>query len=477
MAARKRSVGDKAFLEAVDLSFDKAAAAVRMPADIRETIKVCNNVFEFTFPVKDGSRVRLFRGWRAEHSHHRKPLKGGIRYAEDVSSSEVQALAFLMTFKCALVDVPFGGSKGAVRINPYTTSPALLERVTRRYTAELYWKNCIGPGINVPAPDMGTGEREMAWISDTYDALARGGLDNMACVTGKPIGQGGIQGRIEATGRGVYYGIREACAHERDVEPLGLEPGVHGKRIAIQGFGNVGWHAAHILVKEGGALIVAIGEWNGLIRNQDGIDLDALETHRQETGSILGFPGAVTDKDPQAILREPCDILVPAATQQVITKQNCAGLRCKILAEAANGPTTPDAEAMLSKRGILIIPDIYLNAGGVTVSYFEWAKNIGHVRYGRLQKRLSHSRETNLIDAVEHATGATFDASSHRLLGRATNEIDIVRSGLEGTMVDAYREMRAVLKRRKSVRDLRTAAFVVAIDKVAAAYDQLKIFP
>jgi glutamate dehydrogenase (NAD(P)+) len=462
----------------VSRQFDKAAATLRYPEYLLRQIKTCNNVYEFHFPVRVGKQLRMFTGWRAEHSHHRKPLKGGIRYSEHADADEVKALASLMTFKCALVNVPFGGSKGAVRVNPYVTPVEVLQRITRRYTAELMWKGFIGPGTNVPAPDMGTGEREMAWIADTYDGLNHGGIDNFACVTGKPVSQGGIAGRREATGRGVVYGVREALSFGQDIKPYGLSEGLEGKSIVVQGYGNVGWHAAHIFAKEEGAKIVAIGEWNGWLYNPEGIDVEKLEEHRVETGSMLHFPGAQTfTDDPGKVLEVECDILVPAAIQNVITLANVDRLRCKVVAEAANGPTTPGAEEILLKNDVLVLPDIYLNAGGVTVSYFEWTKNLSHMRFGRMGKRLYGSRENQMISAIERATHAEFDKSDRRLFGRGADEVDIVRSGLEGTMVDAYREMRALLRRRRQIKDLRTAALAVAIEKVAAAYENLGIFP
>ena len=462
----------------VSRQFDRAAEQLRYPEHVLNQIKVCNNIYEFQFPVRVGKRFEIFTGWRAEHSHHRKPLKGGIRFSEHVDADEVKALSSLMTFKCALVNVPFGGSKGAIKVNPYTTPPEVLQRVTRRYTAELCWKNFIGPGINVPAPDMGSGEREMAWIADTYDGLNHGGLDNFACVTGKPVSQGGIVGRTEATGRGVVYGIREALSFPGDVRQFGLTPGLEGKSIVIQGFGNVGSHAAHIFAKEEGAKIIAIGEWNGFLVNRDGIDLDALEKYRAEKGTMLDFPGAETYRDnPSKVLEIECDILIPAALQNQITLENVERLRCKVIGEAANGPTTPGAEEYLVKNNVLIVPDIYLNSGGVTVSYFEWTKNLGHIRFGRMAKRLSGHKESQMISAVERVTGATFSPDERRSLGRGADEIDIVRSGLEGTMVDAYREIRNVVKRKRQVHDLRTAAYIVAIDKVASSYEKLGIFP
>jgi len=468
---------DLNMMNAVDAQFDRAAACLDYPQDLLHEIKTCNNIYEFSFPVRNGDRLQMYTGWRAEHSHHRKPLKGGIRYSEHVDADEVKALAALMTYKCALMDVPFGGSKGAVRVNPYKTPVEVLEKITRRYTAELVWKNFIGPGINVPAPDMGTGEREMAWIADTFDMLNMGGIDNFACVTGKPVSQGGIQGRTEATGRGVFYGVRAALSTKAEAEKLGLSKGVAGKSVVIQGYGNVGWHAAQIFAEEGGAKIIAIGEWNGWIHNPAGIDLKKLEAWRIETKSILNFPGATTHAEPAKVLEVPCDILIPAALQNQVTLANADRIQCRILGEAANGPTTPGAEKILLSKGVMILPDIYLNAGGVTVSYFEWTKNINHIRYGRMGKRLEMSRGKQLLKAIEEATGADLDKAKRRAIAHGADEIEIVRSGLEGTMVDAYRGIREAMKKNPKIKDLRTAAFAVAIQKIAASYETLGIFP
>jgi glutamate dehydrogenase (NAD(P)+) len=461
----------------VDAQFDRAAACLSFPQDLLTKIKACDNLYEFNFPVKVDGKIQMFTGWRAEHSHHRKPLKGGIRYSEHVDGDEVKALAALMTYKCALMDVPFGGSKGAVRVNPYKTPPEILERITRRYTAELVWKNFIGPGINVPAPDMGTGEREMAWIADTYDGMHAGGIDNFACVTGKPVSQGGIAGRTEATGRGVYYGVRAALASKADAEKLGLSKGLSGKSVVVQGYGNVGWHAANIFAAEGGSKIIAIGEWNGWIHAPAGIDLKKLEEWRLEKKTILGFPDATTHNEASKVLEVPCDVLVPAALQNQLTLANADRVQCKVIAEGANGPTTPGAEKILLGKGILILPDFYLNAGGVTVSYFEWTKNINHIRYGRMGKRLEMTKGKQLLKAIEEATGTELETRKKKALAHGSDEIDIVRSGLEGTMVDAYRSIRDAMKRNPKLKDLRTAAFAVAIQKIATSYESLGIFP
>lgn len=463
--------------ESVYRQFDRAADAIRLPRDLRPHIRACNNIVQFRFPVRVGKRIRMYVGWRAEHSHHRKPTKGGIRFAPDVDADEVQALAALMTYKCALVNVPFGGSKGAVRVDPRKTPVEVLERITRRYTVELFNKRFIGPGVNVPAPDMGTGEREMAWICDTFDAMSHSDLNSFACVTGKPVSQGGIAGRTEATGRGVFYGVREALSHEEDLAPLGIEPGLEGKRVVIQGYGNVGSYAARIFHREGGAKVVAIGEVGGFLWNEEGIDIDALDEHLAQGKSFLSFPGAESHPSPEKVLEVPCDILVPAAVQNVITRHNAKRLRCKVLAEAANGPTTPDAERILLRRKVLILPDIFLNAGGVTVSYFEWTKNIGHIRFGRMGKRLEAAREMRILEVIEKTTGRPVPSQDKAHFGKGSDEIDLVRSGLEGTMIEAYQEMRRAMKRYKRITDLRLAAFAVALQRIRDAYEALGIFP
>ncbi len=461
----------------VGQQFDKAAALLSLEPGLLAQIKVCNNIFSFNFPVKVDGKLTMYQGWRAEHSHHRLPLKGGIRYSQHVEEQEVKALAALMTYKCALVNVPFGGSKGAVKVDPWRTPVEVLERITRRYTAELANKNFIGPGINVPAPDMGTGEREMAWMADTFGAIRHGELDAMACVTGKPVSQGGISGRREATGRGVYYGLKEAFSHEQDTRRWGLSPGLKGKTVVVQGLGNVGYHAAKILVEEGGAKIIGVGEYNGGVYNPDGIDIEALAEHRKKTGYVQGFPGCRELKNSSDCLEIECDILVPAAMENQITLANAHKIKCKVLAEGANGPMTPGAEQILLERGVFILPDIYANSGGVTVSYFEWTKNISHMRFGRMAKRFDSGREQRYLDLIEQVTGKTITHEKRSALGSGADEIDLVRSGLENTMIDAYREMRAVFQADDRVKDMRTAAFCVAIKKVAQSYAELGIFP
>ncbi len=476
MPNRKATKEDLNLYNIVLKQFDKAALTLSLPSGLISQIRACNAVYQVQFPVKVGHGYEQFIGWRAEHSQHKKPLKGGIRYSPNVSQDEIMALAALMTYKCAIVNVPFGGSKGGVKISPWKYKRSVIERVTRRFTAELIKKNFIGPGENVPAPDMGTGPREMAWMADTFDAFHPGGLDNMACVTGKPVEQGGIQGRREATGQGIQYGIKEATNEKSVMKKLGLSLGIEGKKIAIQGFGNVGWNAARFLYQEG-AIIVGIGEWDGCISNPAGINPVELIKHRQATGSIRNFQGTKTVKNPKAVLELECDILLPAALENQITLSNVKGIKCKILAEGANGPTTPGAEKILLKNGVFIIPDIYLNAGGVTVSYFEWGKNLTHMRYGRMEKRLDEIKAEQILNMNERYFKQSIDKKTKNAIIKGPDEIDLVNSGLEETMRDAFREIMEIYKRKKGVNDLRTAAFVLAIEKVATTYLQLGIFP
>jgi glutamate dehydrogenase (NAD(P)+) len=456
---------------------DRAASFTRHPAGLIEQIKQCNSVYHFQFPLRqpDGG-VEVISAWRVEHSHHKLPVKGGIRYSPDVTEDEVKALAALMTYKCAIVNVPFGGGKGGIRIDPTKYNADQMERLTRRYAHELAKKNFLGPGTDVPAPDYGTGEREMAWIVDTYSAMNPGHLDALACVTGKPVTQGGIHGRREATGRGLFYALREACSQSQDMEALKLSTGIEGKRIVVQGLGNVGYHAAKFC-REGGAKIIAIAEREGAIFNPDGLDEQAVFLHRKATGSVLHFPGARNLESSNAALEMECDVLLPAALENQITTENAPRIQAKIILEGANGPTTPEAEEILLQKGVLIIPDIYANAGGVTVSYFEWLKNLSHVRFGRMGKRYEEAEERRLLQAIEAATGHRFSDAERAKLVHGAEELDLVNSGLEETMAVAYQEILEVKRSKPQIGSLRTAAFVNAIEKIARSYAELGIFP
>jgi glutamate dehydrogenase (NAD(P)+) len=461
----------------VNRNFDKAAAYTQHPAGLLEQIKICNSVYYITFPLKrDDGSIEAIQAWRAEHSHHMTPVKGGIRYSTKVSEDEVMALAALMTYKCAIVDVPFGGAKGGVKISRLRYSEGELERITRRYAYELIRKNFLDPGVDVPAPDYGTGQQEMAWILDTYNSFAPSKLDSIACVTGKPVSLGGVRGREEATGRGVFFGIRQACNDTKLMKRLHLDRGIEGKRVVVQGLGNVGYHTAKFL-QTAGARLIGLSEREGAIHMEQGLDVDAVITHRKETQSILDFPGAKNLKDTKDVLEMECDILVPAALENQITIHNAKHIKAKMIAEAANGPVTSDAHDELVTRGIMVLPDTYLNAGGVTVSYFEWLKNLSHVRFGRMDKRFEESAYTQILEVVEHSTGKKLARDVFTKIAKGADELDLVNSGLEETMINAYHEIAEVQKHHGPDVDMRTAAFILAINRIANSYFQLGIFP
>ncbi|MCM2269022.1 MAG: Glu/Leu/Phe/Val dehydrogenase [Thermoanaerobaculia bacterium] len=465
------------FFAQVNANFDKAAAYTQQPRGVLEQIKICNSVYHMAFPVeKDDGSIEVVHAWRAEHSQHKLPTKGGIRYDWRVNEDEVMALSALMTYKCAMVDVPFGGAKGGVRIDTRNYSAGELERITRRYTYELFRKGFLGPGVDVPAPDYGTGAREMSWIADTYQALAPHDVNALGCVTGKPVGQGGVRGRKEATGRGVFFGIREACSDAADMRRLGLSPGLEGKTAVVQGLGNVGYYAARFLA-EAGVRLVGFAEREGSIANPAGFDLESVMAHRQETGSLLDFPGATNLPERTSALELECDILVPAALENQITDENVDRIRAKIIGEGANGPVTSAASDALYRRGVMVVPDMYLNAGGVTVSYFEWLKNLSHVRFGRMEKRFEERAYRKLLGAVEQLTDKRYSEDQLAVFASGPSEEDLVNSGLEETMITSYQRIREKRRRLDDEPDLRIAAFVVAIEMICATYGEMGIFP
>ena len=412
------SAAQETFFDQVTRYFNDAARFTTYPEGLLAQIRICNSIYRFDFPLRRANgHIEVIRGWRVEHSHHKLPTKGGIRYAPDVHEEEVMALAALMTYKCAIVDVPYGGAKGGIKIEPKDYTVEELERITRRYTHELVKKSFIGPGIDVPAPDYGTGEREMAWIVDTYAAMHPGQLDALGCVTGKPLAQGGVNGRREATGRGLFFAIREACSHAEDMKALGLTPGLEGKRVVVQGLGNVGYHAARFC-REAGALLIAIAEREGAIMNPKGLNEEAVFQHRKNGAPITSFPGATPLASTAEALELDCDILIPAALENQFTAENAPRVKARIILEGANGPTTPDADPIFRQKNILVIPDIYANAGGVTVSYFEWVKNLGHVRFGRMSKRHEEANERQMLRAIETATGKQLQRRTARPAGQ-----------------------------------------------------------
>jgi len=465
------------FFENVTKSFDKAAKFTNWENGLLEQIKACNAVYQMRFPIKrDDGSIEVIEAYRVQHSQHKTPCKGGIRFSDAVNQDEVMALASLMTYKCAIVNVPFGGGKGGIKINPKKYSEFELQKITRRYTAELVKKNFIGPGTDVPAPDYGTGEKEMAWILDTYSTMRPGEVDAMACVTGKPVTQGGVRGRKEATGLGVFFGVREVCLMEDVMQRLGLTPGVENKRVVVQGLGNVGYHSAKFF-REHGAKVIAIAEFEGSICNEEGLNEEEVFQHRKKTGSILNFPGAENLPNSGDALELDCDILIPAALENVINKFNAERVKAKIIGEAANGPLTPEADEILAKKGTLIIPDMYLNAGGVTVSYFEWLKNLSHVRYGRMEKRFTENMNKHILGQIEELTGRQVKDAEKKFIEHGASEADLVHSGLEETMIEATHEIMNTWKANPEIPDMRTAAYVVAINKVGTSYGELGIFP
>jgi glutamate dehydrogenase (NAD(P)+) len=399
---------------AAETRFNEAALKLGLDDGMQKVLRSPSMEVTIHIPVQlDDGRLEVFTGYRVQHSLARGPAKGGIRFAPDVTLDEVRALSSWMTWKCAVVNIPFGGGKGGVICDPKILSPGELERITRRYTAELM--DILGPERDVPAPDMNTNDQTMAWIMDTYSMHKR--QTSTAVVTGKPLNLGGSLGRPEATGRGCLIVTLQA------LKRFGLDP--HSTKVVIQGFGNVGGMAAR-LMHQTGLKIVSIIEYDGAVYSPDGIDPSALEQHRAETGSILHFPGAQDiDKDEAMFL--PCDVLVPAARENVIHSRNAARIRAKILCEGANGPTTAPADKILEEKGVFVIPDILANAGGVTVSYFEWVQD----------------RQ-----------------------GFFWNE-QLVNERLEEIMVNSFNDIVGYAGKHKV--NNRTAAYMVALDRVAFA--------
>ena len=471
--------GDE-FLQSIETNFRNAVSALntahaddQLGEDLAEKIMMANSTYVVRFGVRLRDRLYTFTGYRSVHSEHFEPVKGGIRYAPDVNQPEVEALAALMSYKCALVEVPFGGSKGGLIIDPRDWTEGELERITRRFTHELAKRDLIHPSQNVPAPDVGTGEREMAWMADEYKRLHPAEINAWACVTGKPVTKGGIAGRTEATGRGVEYALRAFFNHPDDVKKAGMTPGLTGKRIIVQGLGNVGYHAALFLSTEDGALITHVLERDGAVVDESGIDIESLKAHIVATGSVRGYPGHVDSG--MEMLEADADILIPAAMELVITEKNAKRIKTPLIIEAANGPVSAEADTILRERGTVIIPDLYANAGGVTVSYFEWIKNLSRIRFGRMQRRAEETRFGALIEGIESLTGKSFPEELARRAVDGGTEIDLVRSGLEDTMRNSYRVISEVWDREDAAPDLRTAAMMVAVRRIAQGYQSLGI--
>lgn len=468
-------MAESTFLESVDKMYDKAAAHVSMPEGLSEKIQVCNATYALRYGVRLRGRMFTFHGWRSVHSDHRYPAKGGIRYAPDVYQEEVEALAALMTYKCALLNLPFGGSKGGLRIEPREWEPHELERITRRFTQELSRRSMISPAQNVPAPDMGTDAQIMAWMAEEYQRLNPSELNAFACVTGKPIAIGGIEGRVEATGRGVQYAIRSFFGDERARLRLGWDGELRGRRVIIQGLGNVGYHAAKFLQEEDGCIITAIIERDGAISNASGLPVEAVRRHIDQSGGVSGFRDAEFSQDGSRLLESECDILIPAAKENAITSQNAARIKAPLIVEAANGPITYEADEILRRRGKMILPDLFVNAGGVTVSYFEWVKNLTHISFGLMERRRQERNNLKLVQLIETMTDRAVPKEEMAEFLRGPRELDLVRSGLEDMMVEAYNEATRVWHDFPQIPDLRTASYTVAVRRIAESYNAIGI--
>ena len=469
------NASEPSFRDSVDIMFNRAVALLDLSPGLAEKIRVCNATYTVRFGVRLRGQMTTFTGYRAVHSEHMEPVKGGIRYALGVNQDEVEALAALMTYKCALVDAPYGGSKGGLRIDPLAYDEHELEQITRRFAYELIKRDLINPSQNVPAPDMGTGEREMAWIADQYQRMHTTDINARACVTGKPVSSGGIEGRTEATGRGVQYALQEFFRHPEDLATAGLSGGLDAKAIIVQGLGNVGYHAAKFLSEEDGARITGVIERDGAVQNPDGLDIEALKAWIAEHGGVKGFDGGSYTADGASVLEAECDILIPAALEGVIHRNNANRVQARLIVEAANGPVTAGADAILRDRGVVIIPDMYANAGGVTVSYFEWVKNLSHIRFGRMERRREESRNQLIVNELERLSKSSnvnwqLTPNFKEKYLKGASEIELVRSGLDDTMRGAYNDMAEVWRRRADVPDLRTAAYLVSIQKVALSY-------
>jgi glutamate dehydrogenase (NAD(P)+) len=469
------NANEPSFRESVDMMFNRAVALLDLPPGLEEKIRVCNATYTVRFGVRLRGKIETFTGYRSVHSEHMEPVKGGIRFAMGVNQDEVEALAALMTYKCALVEAPFGGSKGGLRIDPRQYDEHELELITRRFAYELIKRDLIDPAQNVPAPDMGTGEREMAWIADQYARMNTTDINAKACVTGKPLNAGGIAGRVEATGRGVQYALREFFRDPQGLAKAGLSGKLDGKRVIVQGLGNVGYHAAKFLSEEDGSKITGIIEHDGGLYSDAGLDVEAVRAWITEHGGVSGYPDARYVENGAAVMEEECDILIPAALEGVINLGNAARIKAPLIIEAANGPVTAGADDILREKGAVIIPDMYANAGGVTVSYFEWVKNLSHIRFGRMQRRQEEGRHQLVVDELERLSadknlGWQLSPNFKEKYLRGADELELVRSGLDDTMRISYQAMAEVWHVRDDVEDLRTAAYLVSISKVAASY-------
>ena len=456
------------FKDNVNLHVDKSAKLLNFSDDLLEHLKSTHSLIKVNVGVVLDGKINNFTGWRAVHSEHILPTKGGLRYSETVDQDDTEALASLMTYKCAIVNIPFGGAKGGLKINPKNYSMPQLREITKAFASKLINKGFISPALNVPAPDVGTSEREMEWILETYKTLKPDDINYRGCVTGKPLHRGGIAGRTEATGRGIEEVVREIFRHEDVVKEAGLKNELKDNEIIVQGFGNVGSNLAKHLYNRDNAKIIAIGEYDGYLYNKKGIDINALIEFYKTNKSINNPKLGEFKNNPSELLELDCDILIPAALENAITIDNVDKIKTRLIIEAANGPISFEADQKLFEKGVMIIPDIYVNAGGVVVSYFEWVKDISHIRFGRVEKRFQEQKILDIIDLIDKKTNTKTDFDTIKRIVHGADEEDLAFSGLEDSMRNAFIEIYNAKKQiKKSFRD---SAYYVSLKKIRNFY-------
>ena len=450
---------------------NKALKFSDLSDDLANKIVTCNSTYTVRFGVRLRGQIYTFEGWRSVHSEHMEPTKGGIRFDMDTHAEEVEALAALMSYKCAIINVPYGGSKGGLKIDPSQWESRELEKITRRFAQELIKRDLISPSMNVPAPDIGTSSKEMAWIADEYRKIHPADINGSACVTGKPPSKNGLVGREEATGRGVQYIVREFFRNPDLLKLVKLDNDLSTKSLILQGLGNVGYHLSKFLTEDDGVKLIGISEFNGGIYNDDGINVEHAKKYFTKHNSFENYPKATFIKDSSLLLKRKCDILIPAARENVITEKNAEDISANLIVEAANGPISYKGNQILNRKKIFVIPDILANGGGVAVSYFEWVKNLRHIRFGRLEKRRNQIQLNNLIEAIESMTGKTMPAKYKTNFHDGIEEIDLIRSGLDDMMIDGFQSVKKEFLETDKIPDFRTAAFKAAIEKIALSYD------
>ena len=463
---------DNLFLKSVSKMFDDAVEILGVEPGLAKQIKSCNSTHTIRFGVKLKKGIKVFTGWRSVHSEHLEPVKGGIRYSPAVNASEVEAMAALMTFKNAVIDVPFGGSKGGLKITPSKYDDEDLEKITRRFTEELVKRGLISPSLNVPAPDMGTGKKEMAWIADEYKRLNPQDINAYACVTGKPENMGGVDGRTEATGRGIFYAL-SSFFNSPDIKKTSLKGKLSSQSVIIEGLGKVGYYAARAL-RDHGCKVIGVIEKKTSFYNQKGLDIDQIDSWIKGSRDPKDYPNQNEIKSREELLSVGCDIFIPAAREGTITEENQKILNTKLICEGANGPLTSRADHYLNKRGILIIPDLYANAGGVAVSYFEWVRNLSHMRFGRMEKRRKEYETTSILSVIESSTGKRVSSKTKSMLNQGPTELDLVRSGLEDMMTEAYENM-SIIWNKNNYPTLRSTAYIYSIKKLIESYKSIGI--